>query len=56
MSRNFEFLQEIDRENEVFPPSDITEDWLKLTDFDPGNVVRLSPYRPSERDWVATAV
>jgi len=44
------------RENELFPPSDITEDWLKLTDFDPGNVVRLSPYRPSERDWVATAV
>jgi proteasome-associated ATPase len=33
------------RENELFPPSDITEDWLKLTDFDPGNVVRLSPYR-----------
>jgi len=44
------------RENEVFPPSDITEDWLKLTDFDPGNVVRLSPYRPSERDWVSAAV
>jgi proteasome-associated ATPase len=36
------------RENELFPPSDITEDWLKLTDFDPGNVVRLSPYRPKE--------
>ena len=35
------------RENELFPPSDITEDWLKLTDFDPGNVVRLSPYRAS---------
>jgi proteasome-associated ATPase len=44
------------RENELFPPSDITEDWLKLTDFDPGNVVRLSPYRPSERDWLAAAV
>jgi proteasome-associated ATPase len=37
------------RENDLFPPSDITEDWLKLTDFDPGNVVRLSPYRPAER-------
>src|SRR5689334_22561650 len=37
------------RENELFPPSDITEDWLKLTDFDPSNVVRLSPYRPAER-------
>ncbi len=44
------------RENELFPPSDITEDWLKLTDFDPGNVVRLSPYRPGGRDWVAAAV
>jgi proteasome-associated ATPase len=37
------------RENDLFPPSDITEDWLKLTDFDPGNVVRLSPYRAAER-------
>ena len=36
------------RENDLFPPSDITEDWLKLTDFDPGNVVRLSPYRTSD--------
>jgi proteasome-associated ATPase len=37
------------RENDLFPPSDITEDWLKLTDFEPGNVVRLSPYRATER-------
>ena len=37
------------RENDLFPPSDITEDWLKLTDFDPGNVVRLSPYRTTEK-------
>ena len=36
------------RENDLFPPSDITEDWLKLTDFEPGNVVRLSPYRTTE--------
>jgi proteasome-associated ATPase len=36
------------RENDLFPPSDITEDWLKLTDFEPGNVVRLAPYRPAE--------
>ena len=32
-------------ENELFPPNDLTEDWLKLTDLDPGNVVRLQPYR-----------
>ena len=37
------------RENDLFPPSDITEDWLKLTDFDPGNVVKLGPYRPDDR-------
>lgn len=30
-------------ENELFPPSDLTEDWLKLTDFDPGTIVRLKP-------------
>ncbi|HEY0944565.1 MAG TPA: AAA family ATPase [Opitutaceae bacterium] len=35
------------RENDLFPPTDITEDWLKLTDFDPENVVRLAPYRPA---------
>ena len=35
------------RENDVFPPNDITEDWLKLTDFSPENVVRLAPYRPA---------
>jgi len=33
------------QENELFPPSDVTEDWLKLTDFDPENVARLRPYR-----------
>jgi proteasome-associated ATPase len=37
------------RENDLFPPSDITEDWLKLTDYDPSNVVRLTPYRTVDR-------
>jgi proteasome-associated ATPase len=32
-------------ENELFPTTDITEDWLKLTDFDPDNVVKLGPVR-----------
>jgi proteasome-associated ATPase len=36
------------RENDLFPPNDVTEDWLKLTDFDPENVVRLTPYRPAK--------
>jgi proteasome-associated ATPase len=44
------------RENELFPPSDITEDWLKLTDFDPSNVVRLSPYRTGEHGAGSAAV
>lgn len=32
-------------ENDLFPATDLTEDWLKLTDFDPDNVVRLGPVR-----------
>jgi proteasome-associated ATPase len=32
-------------ENDLFPPSDLSEEWLKLTDLDPENVVRLSPLR-----------
>ena len=34
------------RENEVFPPSDSIEDWLKLLDYEPDNVVRVTPIRP----------
>jgi proteasome-associated ATPase len=33
-------------ENDIFPPTDITEDWLKLLDYDPENVVKVSPIRP----------
>lgn len=32
-------------ENDLFPATDVTEDWLKLTDFDPENVIRLGPIR-----------
>ena len=32
-------------ENDIFPPTDITEDWLKLIDYDAENVVRISPVR-----------
>lgn len=31
------------QENDIFPPTDITEDWLKLLDYDPENVVKVSP-------------
>ena len=34
------------RENEMFPPSDSVEDWLKLLDYEPENVVRVAPVRP----------
>jgi len=34
------------KENEVFPPSDSIEDWLKLLDYEPDNVVRVTPIRP----------
>ncbi len=33
-------------ENDIFPPTDITEDWLKLIDYDSDNVVRITPVRP----------
>lgn len=32
-------------ENDIFPPTDITEDWFKLIDFDPENIVKISPVR-----------
>ncbi len=37
------------RENEVFPPSDAVEDWLKLIDYEPENVVRVAPVRAAEK-------
>jgi proteasome-associated ATPase len=36
-------------ENDIFPPTDIVEDWLKLLDYDSENVVKVSPVRGSER-------
>jgi proteasome-associated ATPase len=30
------------REGELLPPNDIVEDWLKLIDADPENVIGLS--------------
>jgi len=34
------------RENEVFPPSDSVEDWLKLLDYEPENVIKVMPIQP----------
>jgi len=31
-------------ENDIFPPTDITEDWLKLIDYDPEYVGKIAPF------------
>jgi proteasome-associated ATPase len=36
------------KENEIFPKSDTQEDWLKLLDYEPENVVSLKPIRPGK--------
>jgi len=36
-------------ENDIFPPTDMTEDWFKLIDYDPENVVKISPVRREEQ-------
>src|ERR1700686_1359276 len=33
-------------ENDIFPTTDITEDCLKLIDYDPENVVKIAPVKP----------
>ena len=33
------------KENEIFPKTDNIEDWLKLVDYEPDNVVRLTPIK-----------
>jgi len=40
-------------ENDIFPPTDMTEDWFKLIDYDPENVVKLSPVRRDEKSKVS---
>jgi proteasome-associated ATPase len=37
-------------ENDIFPPDDLTEDWLQLIDHDPENVVKVSPFRAGKKD------
>lgn len=46
----FHALEKEYQENDLFPPTDITEDWLKLTDFDPDNVIRLGPIRGKKEE------
>lgn len=49
-------LEREHHENDLFPPTDITEDWLKLTDFDPANVVSLEPYRTKRGEPLRSVV
>src|SRR5438093_2378882 len=49
-------LEREHEENDLFPPTDITEDWLKLTDFDPENVIKLGPVRPRKADGMGSGV
>lgn len=37
-------------ESEIFPPTEATEDWLKLLDYDPENVVKVTPIRAEKRE------
>src|SRR6267378_199826 len=37
-------------ENDIFPPTDITDNWLKLVDYDSDNVVKIAPFRPRHTD------
>lgn len=36
------------RENEIFPKSDVLDDWLKLIDLEPESVATVKPIRPSK--------
>jgi proteasome-associated ATPase len=41
------------KENEIFPKTDTQEDWLKLLDYEPENVVTLRPIRPDRASQAA---
>ena len=38
------------RESEIFPPTEATEDWLKLLDYDPANVVKVTPVKVEKQE------
>jgi proteasome-associated ATPase len=42
------------KENEIFPKSDTLEDWLKLIDYEPENVVTVKPVRANTREKQAS--
>lgn len=45
------------RENEIFPKTDVMEDWLKLIDVDPETVMNVRPIRQNETEnWLKKTV
>lgn len=50
----FEALRQEYKENEIFPKTDYLEDWLKLLDYDPEDVVEVRPIREGDRRLPAT--
>ena len=42
------------KENEIFPKTDNVEDWLKLLDYEPENVVTLKPIRSGNKERAAS--
>jgi len=44
------------KENEIFPKTDNLEDWLKLLDYEPDNVVRLHPVKQKKASAVRSSV
>lgn len=38
------------KENEIFPKSDVIEDWLKLIDYEPEYVASVKPIRPGSKE------
>jgi len=38
------------RESEIFPSTEATEDWLKLLDYDPANVVKVTPINQEKQE------
>ena len=43
-----ESIQAEYRENEIFPKSDVLDDWLKLIDLEPDSVATVKPIRPNK--------
>lgn len=51
-------VQEEFRESEIFPPDDSAEEWLKLLDYQPDQVVGVTSFRAKDvnRDRVASSI